>query len=330
MDLKNLHKKDYLFTFLKGVLLGLVSMGIPGLSASTIAIILGMYVLVVEAISNIFKSKYNFFFFLSYILGYMVGSAMAAFSVTILFNNFPLVTTFVILGMIFGAMPDLIIKLKGGIKKPSCWIILILLTCGLVALNFSFQTGAEVEFPKNPDIWYLIRMFFIGIITSATFIIPGIDFAIVFLSLGIYYSFMNMLTSLLSFGKSGYFETFLPNLEIMGVYILGYFIGVFLFSKLVKKFIFRYKEQTNYASFAFILAAPIIVIKNCVIDNQAFFTTTGQIIGAFILGAVAFLLILYLGIRTRKKEKNISIGSNLINNELPDIESVNSNNSNNP
>ncbi len=307
MNLNNLHKKDYLLTLLKGILLGLVSMGIPGLSASTIAIILGMYVVVVEAISNIFKSKYNLLFVLSYILGYMIGSAMAAFSVTILFNNFPLVTTFIILGMIIGSMPDLIIKLKGGLKKPSCWIILTILTCGLILLNFSFKSGAEVEFPKNPDIWYLVRMFFIGIITSATFIIPGIDFAIVFLSLGIYYSFMNMLTSLLSFGSSGYFETFLPNLEIMGIYILGYFIGVFFFSKLIKKFIYKYKDQTNFASFAFILAAPIIVVKNCVIDNQAFFTTTPQIVGAIIGGIAAFILILFLGIRGRKREKHLKL-----------------------
>lgn len=322
MDLKKFHKKDYLITFLKGILLGLVSMGIPGLSASTIAIILGMYVLVVEAISNIFKSKYNLFFFLSYLFGYMVGSAMAAFSVTILFENFPLVTTFVILGMIFGSMPDLIIKLKGGLKKASCWIILILLTCGLVLLNFSFKAGADVEFPTDPNIGYLIRMFFIGIITSTTFIIPGIDFAIVFLSLGIYYSFMNMLTSLLSFGKPGYFETFLPNIKIMGIYILGYFIGVFIFSKLVKKFIYRYKDQTNYASFAFVLAAPIIVIKNCVIDNNAFFTTTGQVIGAFIGGTVALILILYLGIRTRNKK--LQKNKNAIN-ESNDIFETNSN-----
>ena len=46
----------YILIFLQGVLLGLVSIGIPGFSASTIAIIIGVYVLLVESIAGFFSN----------------------------------------------------------------------------------------------------------------------------------------------------------------------------------------------------------------------------------------------------------------------------------
>lgn len=302
MDINSFKPHNYVSTFFKGAFLGLISMGIPGLSASTIAIVIGIYMLVVDAIANIYKNKRNVLFISIYIFGYMCGSALAAFTITIFFTNYPFVTTMIILGMIIGAFPDSIIKLKSGLKKPSCWILLAVLSFFLIAINYLLTANSQIEFPTNPDLIFLLKMTFIGLITSVTFIIPGVDFAIIFLALGMYYPFMGMLTNILSFGKDNYLQILIPNLEILIFYSIGYFVGVFFLSKLIKKIVYKYNDQSQYASFAFLLCAPFIVVKGCVFENESFFTTKGQIIAGIISCLVSFAVIVYLGIRAKKRQ----------------------------
>ena len=45
----------YLIIALKGILLGIASVAIPGLSASTVAIMVGTYAIMIESISGILK-----------------------------------------------------------------------------------------------------------------------------------------------------------------------------------------------------------------------------------------------------------------------------------
>lgn len=296
--------KDYGLVFLKGILLGLVSVGIPGVSASTIGIVIGIYFLMVDCIANIFKDfKHNFLFLIVLILGYGVGSISAAFSVTILFEKFPLVTTFIILAFIISSIPDMFMKLKQYFKKPSCLITFAVVLAIILLYNFLIGSGAVEEFPREPSIWYLVKMTIIGVITSATFVIPGVDFAVVFLALGIYYPFLNLISELLLFGADNYLQTFIPNITILGFYLVGYFVGVFLFSKLIKFVSKKYTGQTQLASFAFIVAAPFIVIKSCIIDNASFKVSGGQIVAIIIGCLIAFGVMIAIKIISKKNDK---------------------------
>lgn len=317
--------KDYILVFLKGILLGLVSVGIPGVSASTIGIIIGIYFLMVDSIANIFKDfKHNGLFLLVLILGYAVGSVSAAFSITILFEKFPLVTTFAILAFIIASIPDMFMKLKPYFKKASCWITFAIVVALLLAYNLTIGSGAVKEFPRNPDIWYLIKMVFIGIITSATFVVPGVDFAVVFLALGMYYPFMNMITELLLFGADNYLQTFIPNITILGFYLVGYFVGVFLFSKLIKLLSKKYQGQTEFASFAFVAAAPFIVIKTCILDNDSFIVTGGQVTAIILACLIAFSIM--IGLKLVSKKKNEKAEEQLIDIIETKTEEYNENN----
>lgn len=304
-DVKKMNLKDYVFTFLKGILLGLISVGIPGLSASTIGIIIGIYFVLVESIANIFSDfKNNIKFLISIILGYGVGAVGAAYSITILFDHFALITTLAILGFILGSIPDMVVQLRSQFKSASNWIVFVVIVFLLVMYNFTLVNGSSTEFPKDPSLHFLIGVIFMGLVTSATFVIPGVDFAVVFLSLGIYYPFTNMITELLSFNAEIYRETLAANLKILGFYLIGYFIGMFLFSKLIKFLNRKYNSQTQFASLAFVCAAPAIVIKDCVIDNQSFRTSVGQWIVGVVLFLTFFLLMIIVGfLNTRKRTR---------------------------
>lgn len=306
MNIKNITLKDCFKTFLKGILLGVISMGIPGLSASTIALIIGIYFLMVESISNFFKDiKHNLIFLISLLIGYGLGAIISAFSITLLFERFPLVTTLIILGAIIGSLPDTFIKMKDYLKKPSCWITFTIVLVLLLLYNFLISPGATTEFPNNPNYGYLIKMAIIGMITSATFIIPGIDFAVVFLSFGLYYPFMNMIADLVSFGSPEYMTYFVGYIKILSFYLVGYFFGMFIFSKIIKFLLGKYKSQTEFASSAFIVAAPIIVIKNCIFDNEEFFFSTPQLVLGLVFGSAFIVALTLIAIKSYKKSEKL-------------------------
>ena len=294
MTLKEMKFKNYVSVFLKGILLGVMSLGIPGVSASTVGIIVGIYFLMVEAIADIFKDfKHNALFLLALMLGYGAGAIFAAAAVTVLFKLFPLVIVIIMSGILIAAIINSAVELKGEYKKVSNWITFVVTLAALGVYNALLNTGITMTFPEDPSLKNLIVMAVVGLVTSSTFIIPGIDFAVVFLSLGIYYPFMNMLYELVMFGMDNYGAVLLKNLEILGFYIAGYFVGIFLFSKLIKKLIGKYKSQTQFASFAFVVSAPVVFYKNSVILNDGFFTSVPQYIVGFILGAAALFVMLY-------------------------------------
>lgn len=299
--------KDYILVALKGILIGLISMGIPGVSASTTAIIIGIYFVLVENIATIFKNfKKNIMFLLSLMLGYGIGAILAAFSVTIIYEKFPLVTALVISAIIFATIITTSINLKGQYNKLSNWITFLCVIAFLCLFNFVLQEGNTSEFPTNPTLFDLIKMSFIGLVTSSTFIIPGIDFAVVFLSLGIYYPFMNMLMELVSFASPNYLSSLISNLEILIFYLTGYFIGIFLFSKLIKYLTTKYKSQTDFASFAFVVAAPAIFLRNCIVLNPSFHTSLGQYIVGIILAILSFIGIILFDKLSKKKTSNLN------------------------
>ena len=308
MKLNEMRLKDYIVVFLKGVLLGLLSLGIPGVSASTVGIVVGIYFLMVEAIANIFKDfKTNVKFLLSLSLGYGVGAVGAAFSVTVLFRFFPFAVACVIIGIIIGSIIDTVIKLKGDFKKLANWIVFFAVFILIGVYNFIISSGQKLTFPSDPSVFDLVSMAVIGFLTSTTFIIPGVDFAVVFLSFGIYYPFMNMLTEIFSFSMENYAARLVVNAQILGFYLIGYLLGIFLISKLIKKLNDKFGKQMQFASFAFLVAAPPVFLQNC-LSSDAFFITLPQAIVGGALGAACIVCTLafirYGDKKHRLKEQN--------------------------
>ena len=292
--------KKNIVVLLKGILLGLISMGIPGLSASTIGIIIGIYLMMVESIANIFKDfKKNGTFLAFLMIGYAIGAVLAAFTVNIIFEYFPLVMIMAIMGMLLGSLPDIFNSLKGNWKKPSNWIVFSMIVTFLILYSYLIVTNQSVEFDKNPSLIYLIVMAFIGLFTSSTFIIPGIDFAVVFLSLGLYYPFMNMLTEFLMFSSPDYLTNLIANVKILGFYLIGYLLGIFLFSKLIKFLSKKYESETNFASAAFVVAAPAVVVKSCIINNAGFYVTIPQFFVGGFIAILSFLAMVIITILSR-------------------------------
>ena len=287
-----------LFVYLKGILLGFIGLAVPGLSASTIAIEVGIYYELIDKLSNIIKKfKTSIIFVIFIMLGYFTGGAIGAVSVKLLFNNFPLLATLLIIGFILGGIPNMVLDLNEGKKKISCYISLIITLALLVVFSFFLAPISQVEIIEI-NIKELIVLFFVGVFTSSTLIIPGVDFAVLLLSIGYYEELITAISDLLML------KNVLNDVIILGIYLVGYGIGSVLLSKIIKKLIENFSDQAKYVSFAFVIAAPFVVMKHTLFDNPLYSFNYPELIIGIVLGIIAFLLMFFIMRYFRKKENN--------------------------
>lgn len=273
----------YIIIILKGILIGFASVGIPGLSASTIAIILGVYYLMIDSISNIFKNfKNSISFLLSLLIGYGIGALIAGNAFSVLFENYPLAITLLILGFVVGSVPKLYKEIKPGLKSFANWLVVIIIWAMLLMFSFAFIKAVEVSLTFDMPLINWILLAIVGLITSGTLVIPGMDYVVVLLSLGYYQAIMG----LLSFFTDG---VIWENLVILAVYLVSYGIGAFFISKFISKYKEKHEMKMKFANFAFVSISPVIIIKQSLFNNDNFKGITNDYIG-LIIGIILFIL----------------------------------------
>ncbi len=299
MIIEKMKPLDYFIVLFKGLLLGIASVGIPGLSASTLSIVLGIYFLMINSIADLFKNfKKNIKFVAPLLIGFLIGVGLAAYTIVILFEKMPLITTFVIVGFILANIPSMVYKLRKYFKKPSCILTFILILAFLTLYNVIRPQALTMEFPEKVSFVYLSGMGVVGMFAAATFIIPGIDFAVIMLSIGIYYPFMNMIKSSFEFNNPRYIDVLANNGMILTAFLIGLLVGLAIFSKLIKLLSKKHNAETQFASLAFVVSAPIVLIKNCIVDTKIE-ATPNDLILMTIIGITAGLILFSITLITR-------------------------------
>ena len=97
-----------IIVYIKGIILGFVGLAVPGLSAATVALEVGIYQPMIEAISNIFKKfKSSIIFLIFLVLGYFTGGFIGSVAVESIYKTAPLVMILLVNGLICGGLPHM-------------------------------------------------------------------------------------------------------------------------------------------------------------------------------------------------------------------------------
>lgn len=274
--------------FLKGILIGFVSLAIPGLGASTIAIILGIYYQMIDSISSIFKDfKKSIGFLVCLLIGYAFGAIIGSLIIDTVYQEYPFPLIMLILGFVVGSIPKMVKDTKESFKKKSGWVTLIITLLIIMLYSMFITDGKEITFEDMKLTDYIV-LGIVGLVTSTTLVVPGVDFAVVLLSLGYYYAFIGLLADVVSLTNLSY------NLPILFTYLLGYGVGSFIISKFIKKVIDKHEKSVKVISLSFVLIAPFVMIEKNIIDNTSFYWTKSQIIIGIILFLISFLIIVLI------------------------------------
>lgn len=276
---------EYIKLTIKGFIMGIANI-IPGVSGGTIALILGIYEKFIHSINNLFKDlKNNIKFLLPILIGIVISILTMSNIIDYSYKNFAIATTLFFMGLITGGVPMLYSKVKNK-KKSNLNILIMVLTFSFVIFMafankiFDYQT---ISF-ANMNILSYIILLIVGMIASATMIIPGVSGSLVLMLLGYYYPIIELIKNIFN----------IQNIIILMVFGIGVLLGIILISKLIEYLFKKHETNTYYGVLGFIYAS-IFAVAIPVVTNYSITFNIIEVIIGLILGVLGYILAYKLG-----------------------------------
>ena len=234
----------YLILMCKGFIVGIAKI-IPGVSGAIIAISFGIYERLINILSKPLKIKKDdlkFLFFL--LIGAALGIALLCKGVKWCLNVYYLSTMLLFVGLIIGGVPE-VVKIVKKDRIGFIHVIIFIITFFILYyfINLSNQNSADINNNYIP--------FFIGIVESATTIIPGISGTAIFMALGWYDSLLTIFENL---------AMFQINMSIF-LFLGGYILSTIIISKLIS-FLFKHYKSFAYTGVLGFMCSSIFVMLN--------------------------------------------------------------------
>lgn len=272
---------------IKGFFIGLANV-IPGVSGGTLALTLGIYEKLIECISHFFKNlKENIKFLLPIGIGAVIAILSLSHLISFCLDNYVLPTILFFIGAILGGLPMLIKKVKGN-KISISNVIIFLITFGIIILLLFLNSETEVSFQNMNVIDYLL-LFVVGVVASATMVIPGVSGSAVLMTIGYYKPILNIVKNLTDFSSLG------SNLAILIPFGLGVLVGILLIAKVLEFLFKNFEVKTYYGVLGFIVASIIAILYQNLVVNSSFVFTVPSLIIGIILFTLGFVIAYKLG-----------------------------------
>ena len=132
----------------------------------------------------------------------------------------------------------------------------------------------------------LIALFFVGLVSAAAMVVPGISGSLLMLIMGYYYAVIYAINGFTSNLTTFNLSELIPYTILLTSYALGMLIGIILISKVIDYFFSSYPSFTYAAILGLVTASPVAVIANTNALNEL---TTGN---AFVKMIIALVIAL--------------------------------------
>lgn len=226
-------KKSWLKSALLGFFIG-IAIIVPGVSGSTVAIILRLYDQFLYAVGNFFKRfKVCFLFLLPIGIGAILGFLLGFLAVQQLLELIPFAIICLFAGLMIGSFPAVKDELSGVVMTGKRIALLVLGACIPVAVSVfssvsTLQGGDGAGNILQADaVWQIVLPLLVGFVLALTQLVPGLSASAILMVVGWYAMLMQNLHFSL--------ET-LQNVDLMlvvGSLAVGFIVGFFVFSKLL-------------------------------------------------------------------------------------------------
>lgn len=233
----------YLTVAGKGMCVG-GSMLVPGVSGGSMAMILGIYDRLIDAVSSFFKHIGESLRFLAvFCISAGIGMVLFAKPLLHLIERFPMVMMYFFIGAVFGSIP-MIVK-KAEVKKLH-WTTLFYPVLGLLMMwGITLLPTDLLTIGDRSSLISYLPMFVAGIVVAVALVLPGISVSYMLLVLGLYEETMKAIST--------FDVLFLLPLG------LGLVLGIVLTTKLLELAMVKYPGPTYLIILGFIIASCIDV-----------------------------------------------------------------------
>ena len=282
--------KNLINQLLRGVVIGVANI-IPGVSGGTMMVSMGIYDTLIHCITHLFKEfKKSIKTLLPYAVGMLVGIVALASVINWGLENHPLPTNTLFIGLILGGLGPLLKKVDRKKINAAAVVAFIVLFALIIWLGIQRKDSIQNAESIDMNALQMLVMVFIGMIASATMIIPGVSGSLVLMLLGYYKPVVNALSTL----KDGLFSM---NFSIMGQpilmllpFLLGIVLGIFGVAKLIEWLTARYPTPTYCGVLGLVVASPISLLIQTNMSGVTFVTVIISVVtlaagfaGAYVL-----------------------------------------------
>lgn len=231
----------------KGMAMGTVET-VPGVSSSTIAVLMGIYERLIEAIGQLTSKRWKegIAYLVPIGIGMFGGFIISVMVIKYLLEHYFQPTHFLFMGLVIGILPSLWRTARTE-SKESLQLrhyVLILLSLLAVAVTRFLDVERDIIMTNLTASDYLF-LFVSGWLASTALILPGISGALILTLLGVYYTAISAISSM--------------NLPVIFTIGAGIVAGILITSRLVRFLLQRY-TLLMYASMLGLVAGSIVVL----------------------------------------------------------------------
>lgn len=279
-------------SILKGIVIGIANI-VPGVSGGTMMVSMGIYDKLIHCITHLFSEfKKSVKFLFPIAVGMLIAIVGSSFALEEMFARIPIQTNLLFVGLILGGLPAIWKNVKGKSVKIghiAAALVFFALVVGLAALGDTEGSAADLSF----TVGNVLILFAVGVITSATMVIPGVSGSMVLMLMGFYEPVLAAITD---------FAEALVHLDVNGIlagcgvlipFGIGVVAGIFGIAKLVEIVFEKFPLYAYWVIIGLIVASPVaILLMNLTVFSQI--TVISALTGVAAL-AVGFVVALKLG-----------------------------------
>lgn len=325
--------KDWFLLCAKGSSLGTGIL--PGVSAGTVGIVVDVYDDLLDGIDGLRKKK-TFLSSLGKLIPIGIGCILATFILMFFWDRFakvyfPFPIVAALAGFVVGALPIITDELAGkkiGVADivriaigfvvaagigVTAFVLCYLFESGIIDWipNFEIQVFDPFHYP-----WIFALVAFVGFLSAASCLVPGISGAMLLFIFGLYNPILGIFFN--QYDEAGnvlwpsmfHEHSRIPGALVVLVALLaGIVIGFFVISHLLKGLMIRKRPQTFGVVLGFILGSVVSMFLN----QEMFWVYNDPGVNQwwqFLIGGIAFIgvmfgtyfLVKYAGRRNKKKE----------------------------
>ncbi len=277
-------------SILKGMVIGIANV-VPGVSGGTMMVAMGIYDKLIHCITHLFSEfKKSVLFLLPIAIGMAIAVVAGAIGLDYLFEMVPVQTNLLFVGLILGGLPAIWNKVKGNSIKIGhviACVAFFALVVGMALMGETEGNAADLSF----NVMNVIKLLGVGVIASATMVIPGVSGSMVLLLIGYYNPILSAISdfikALLAFDMNG----ILAGCAVLVPFGVGVVVGMFAVAKLIEIIFEKFPLYAFWAIIGLIVASPIAILAMSGITT----VTVIQIVTGIIALAVGFVVALKLG-----------------------------------
>lgn len=246
-------------SFFKGVVIGIANI-VPGVSGGTMMVPMGIYDKLIHCITHLFSEfKKSVLFLLPIAVGMVAAIAASSFGLTYLFENLPIQTNLLFVGLILGGLPAIWKNVKGNSVKAGhvlACVLFFVLVVGMAAMGESEGASADLSF----SLGNVAVLLMVGVITSATMVIPGVSGSMVLMLMGFYYPVLNAIKDFFKDLAALNIDGILRGCGILIPFGIGVVVGIFGIAKLVEIIFEKFPLYAYWAIIGLIVSSPIAIL----------------------------------------------------------------------